>query len=160
MKGLAYVGVDYCCFSDWGYQKPTRIWGSEGLGRLKNIVCEKSCPSIVLNDDGVRGHRERLPVAGRRKLSGKELYRIPPSLVCYIIVGSPEIITESQALAAASQPQDSSFRGLGKGAPEIQGVVSTNSAGGGVVDEIPADALPGVESIIEKKSGACTPRSG
>ena len=41
MKGLAYVGVDYCCFSDWGYQKPTRIWGSEGLGRLKNIVCEK-----------------------------------------------------------------------------------------------------------------------
>ena len=26
MKGIPFVDVDYCQFSDWGYQKPTRIW--------------------------------------------------------------------------------------------------------------------------------------
>jgi site-specific DNA-cytosine methylase len=28
MEGIPYVDVDYCQFTDWGYQKPTRIWGS------------------------------------------------------------------------------------------------------------------------------------
>ena len=32
MKGLAFVDVDYCCFSDWGYRKRTRFWGSEEIG--------------------------------------------------------------------------------------------------------------------------------
>ena len=32
MKGYVYFDVDYGCFSDWGYQKPTRTWGSEDPG--------------------------------------------------------------------------------------------------------------------------------
>ena len=27
LDGVTYVDVDYCQFCDWGYQKPTRIWG-------------------------------------------------------------------------------------------------------------------------------------
>ena len=27
MAGIPHVDVDYCQFSRWGYQKPTRIWG-------------------------------------------------------------------------------------------------------------------------------------
>ena len=31
MRDIPYIDVDYCQFSDWGYQKPTRIWGSPML---------------------------------------------------------------------------------------------------------------------------------
>ena len=31
MAALPYVDADYCQYSDWGYQKPTRFWGSEDL---------------------------------------------------------------------------------------------------------------------------------
>ena len=89
MKGLAYVDVDYCCFSDWGYRKPTRIWGSKCLGMLKNVICDpKTCPAVAVREDGVRGHRERLgrtPLPGLRKLQGKETYRIPAKVIRYIM---------------------------------------------------------------------------
>ena len=31
LEGVAVLDVDYCQFSDWGYKKPTRIWGSPQL---------------------------------------------------------------------------------------------------------------------------------
>ena len=31
MKDIPFIDVDYCMFSDWGYQKPTRIWGSPAI---------------------------------------------------------------------------------------------------------------------------------
>ena len=34
MMNIPFVDIDYCQFSDWGYQKPTRFWGSPNLGRL------------------------------------------------------------------------------------------------------------------------------
>ena len=40
MKGFPYVDVDYCCFSNVGYRKPTRIWGSRYLGLLENTICD------------------------------------------------------------------------------------------------------------------------
>ena len=89
MKGLAYVDVDYCCFSDWGYRKPTRIWGSAYIGQLANKICDpKVCPSVELREDGVKGHRERLgrtPLPGLRKLQGKSTYRIPPNVIRYVM---------------------------------------------------------------------------
>ena len=32
MKGLPYVDVDYCCFSDWGYKKTDPILGEPRVG--------------------------------------------------------------------------------------------------------------------------------
>jgi len=45
VRGLPYVDIDYCQFSDWGYQKPTRFWGSPELAHLTNrkfddLTCE------------------------------------------------------------------------------------------------------------------------
>ena len=34
MEGIPFIDVDYCQFADYGYQKPTRLWGSESLLRL------------------------------------------------------------------------------------------------------------------------------
>ena len=103
MKGLAYVDVDYCCFSDWGYRKPTRIWGSRFIGLLANKICDpRVCPSVALREDGVRGHRERLgrtPLPGLRKLQGRHTYRIPANVIRYMM-GWPleEVKRESEEL--------------------------------------------------------------
>jgi site-specific DNA-cytosine methylase len=61
MKEYAFVDVDYCQFSSWGYQKPTRIWGPAYLRNLKSRVCDqKTCTNIIVRSSGHSGHRRVL----------------------------------------------------------------------------------------------------
>ena len=61
MKGIPFVDVDYCQFSDWGYQNPTRIWCCPPTSKLKSVLCDpKVCRHVVTNNLGLTGHRERL----------------------------------------------------------------------------------------------------
>jgi hypothetical protein len=82
MEGKPFTDLDYCCYSDWGYRKRTRIWTNSGfVGKLcggKDV-----CPCMV-------GKRHRTTAQqGRNKTdsgmygeihSTKFLYRIPASL--------------------------------------------------------------------------------
>jgi site-specific DNA-cytosine methylase len=45
MKNISYIDVDYCRFEDYGYKKPTRIWGPLKFD-LWGIFC--AIPRIVL----------------------------------------------------------------------------------------------------------------
>ena len=46
VKNLLFISVDYCQFSNWGYQKPTRIWCCPENAKLPNRLCDgKSCPN-------------------------------------------------------------------------------------------------------------------
>ena len=123
MKGLAYVDVDYCCFSDWGYRKPTRIWGSRSLGFLPNVICDpKVCPSVELREDGVRGHRERLgrtPLPGLRKLDGKSIYRIPPNVIRYVMGWPLEKKAESPTPPPLEQAKEEGVLPLERGEPGL-----------------------------------------
>ena len=48
LKDVPCVDVDYCQFSDWGYQKPTRIWGGEHIWDVESQVCDrKTCPNLM-----------------------------------------------------------------------------------------------------------------
>ena len=93
MKGLHYVDLDYCQFSDWGYQKRTRVWGSPSVGLLQHVRCDRmTCPNMQLSVDGQWGHIERLgrtPSPGRRKLTGPEQYGIPKALLAYVLGWTP-----------------------------------------------------------------------
>ena len=40
MKGIPFYDVDYCMYSDWGYQKRTRIWTNKK--EFHNKLCDKS----------------------------------------------------------------------------------------------------------------------
>jgi hypothetical protein len=40
-----HVDVDYCQFSDWGYRKPTQVWGSPQIATLDHVVCQSTCPN-------------------------------------------------------------------------------------------------------------------
>ena len=61
MENIPFVDVDYCQFSGWGYQKPTRIWCCEQIAQLKKVVCDKrTCLNIDSAVGGTGRHRERL----------------------------------------------------------------------------------------------------
>jgi site-specific DNA-cytosine methylase len=85
MRGLPWVDVDYCQFSDWGYKKPTRIWGT--VGGLKNVCCDlRTCTQLM---PGTRRHREVL--GGRDKRLGRKAeFRVPDRLVRYLLTAKPE----------------------------------------------------------------------
>jgi hypothetical protein len=95
MKNLHFVDIDYCQFSDWGYQKPTRIWCCWEMAKLAPRVCDhKSCPNLVQASGGGVRQRERL--GGREmKFGTKQKWRIPSNLVDYLM--SPFHLNDQQS---------------------------------------------------------------
>jgi len=49
VKGLNYYDVSYCMYSDWGYEKRTRIWTNKK--DWNNLLCDKSgdCGNMIDN---------------------------------------------------------------------------------------------------------------
>ena len=45
MKNIPYYDVDYCMYSNWGYQKRTRIWTNKE--NFKPLLCNGNCGNIV-----------------------------------------------------------------------------------------------------------------
>ncbi len=83
MEGLPWVDIDYCCFSDWGYRKRTRLWTNSGFsGKL--CKGQGECP----NTEGRRHKttaqqgRNKTSTGGLRgeSHSTRQLYRLPDDL--------------------------------------------------------------------------------
>ena len=52
MHGCPWIDMDYCQFSDWGYMKPTGIWGAfEVLPVMSHAMCILAVSQIK----GLRG---------------------------------------------------------------------------------------------------------
>ena len=85
MQECPWIDVDYCQFADWGYMKPTRIWGTvEGL---QDVTCNvHTCTQLR---PGTRRHR--IPLGGKdKRLKAWDEYRVPDRLVRYLLTGSQE----------------------------------------------------------------------
>ena len=87
MAGYPHLDCDQCQFGDYGYQKPTRFFGSEHLKALDPVLCDRrTCASLVEDLDGkqrVRRHKNRQ--GGHHGYVHKKLaYRLPPALVEYV----------------------------------------------------------------------------
>lgn len=83
-----YYDVDYCRYSDWGYQKRTRIWTNR-TGFIPK-VCRRDCESVIelegrrihRNNCGNKEGRELLKRHGINvKQTQRDRYRIPPNLL-------------------------------------------------------------------------------
>lgn len=85
MQKLPFVDIDYCQFSDWGYKKPTRIWGSDQLLRLPGVTCNpKTCHLTQEGPKGRRIHIERLG-GNSMKFSPAQKAYFPERLVDYLL---------------------------------------------------------------------------
>ena len=83
MQGIPYTDADYCQYSDWGYKKPTRFWGSPGIEKLKLRLCDRlTCPNVtgILRANGQRKHRITLS-SPHQNLPTHLKYRIPAALI-------------------------------------------------------------------------------
>ena len=105
---LPYYDVDYCKYSDWGYQKRTRIWTN--VINFKPKICKKDCENMIIsptqkihkekmgsnkliNDNGklIRVNTKELRVKYKHSMDcSKDIgggsnrlmrYRIPPKLI-------------------------------------------------------------------------------
>ena len=85
MHGVPYCDVDYCQFSDWGYKKPTRIWGKSENSKLPPRLCDPNvCPNCVTNSEGRKVHKE--PLGGiHMRMSPEQKGRLPLRLVDYLL---------------------------------------------------------------------------
>ena len=79
-----FLDVEYCQFSGWGYQKPTRIWCCEKKAQLASVVCDKrTCLNIDSAEGGTGRHRVRL--GGNSMGSRLSKMFVPPALVDYLL---------------------------------------------------------------------------
>ena len=61
MVGIPFVDIDYCQVAKWGYQKPTRFWGSTAVGSLPSLLCDpRTCENATTRRNGWRGHHKIL----------------------------------------------------------------------------------------------------
>ena len=107
VKGIPYYDVSYCMYSDWGYEKRTRIWTNKK--NWNNLICDKSGSCGNMRDtshkkvcdggyDKRKKHKVDLGIFGETKKTERhkhsncvqnvgggtdrlERYRIPPDLI-------------------------------------------------------------------------------
>jgi len=107
-----YYDVDYCHYSDWGYQKRTRFWTN--IKDFKPKVCKKDCNNliergkskvhknclagnnwIIDNGKAINCKTKELRIKYKEQLKEKpkiknttrnERYRIPPNLISELLV--------------------------------------------------------------------------
>ena len=85
-----YVELVYCQFSEWGYQKPTRFWGSQQFRNLENRQCDRqTCPNLVTQPNGIKRHKFNLG-GHDMKFSTKMKGRIPHYLLDYFLSSEPQ----------------------------------------------------------------------
>jgi hypothetical protein len=85
IQHIPYIDVDYCQFSNWGYQKPTRIWGSPNLLHLGDRLCDPhTCPNVVTGEGGRLRHKRWLGCYGRQ-VTTQQKWRMPRELVEFLL---------------------------------------------------------------------------
>ena len=88
LDNYPYVDIDYCQFSDWGYNKPTRFWGSSNVVDKPHKVCDfATCPNLIDGPSSRKRHRHRL--GGLKvKFSARQKGKIPENVVEYLLIGT------------------------------------------------------------------------
>ena len=88
MQVIPFIDIDYCQFYDWGYKKPTRIWGCPQVTELESVLCDpNTCPNVVLKPDGRRKNRESLG-GNHIRFNRDHKYRVPEGVVRYLCMCS------------------------------------------------------------------------
>ena len=106
MAKIPFSDFDYCEFAQWGYKKPTRIWGSPQISRVKPVLCQGTCKNMAQPVEGQRPrHKQWLGAYGHQP-SQTEKYRIPEKLVKYLIDNLGELTLSDFTQGASSFPVD------------------------------------------------------
>ncbi len=87
MKGIPFIDVDYCQFSEMGFRKPTRIWCSDNISHLFPVKCDKiNCPNSFMKANGQIIHQSKLG-GNEMEFSSKQKGKMPRRLIDYLLSG-------------------------------------------------------------------------
>jgi hypothetical protein len=83
MQGIPFADADYCQYTDWGYQKPTRFWGSPDVAQLTTQnLRRQNLPKLGGRAQQIRNTKAQNSAFGaHQNLSPYLKYRIPKGLV-------------------------------------------------------------------------------
>ena len=85
MAGLPFIDADYCQYAQWGYKKPTRIWGSpdilEVAKRCDGITCLNLQEGHPEFSTSRRPHKIILSTNRYKNPPREVKYRIPEALI-------------------------------------------------------------------------------
>jgi len=98
VKNIPYYDVSYCMYSNWGYEKKTRIWTNKK--DWNNLICDKSgsCGNMINNTkELIKRHRttadggyDKRKVKIEGQIHGGtnklERYRIPENLIFSLFI--------------------------------------------------------------------------
>ena len=150
MEGIPFADVDYCQYSDWGYQKPTRIWGSPHVLAFGARKCDgKNCANLAVESCGWRRGRHRIQLSGPTQNLPRHLkYRVPVSLVLDIaqaplppeFSGGPSAALPVTALASSAQA------GMPKAGPTTQSFAAASD-----LQPSPASATPAQATLLPSR---------
>ena len=119
MKNIPYVDVDYCQFSDWGYKKPTRIWGCQKIAELAPKLCDpNTCTNLVMFKNG-RGQSATLRLGPKTVLA--RFGMLHPALLKQFDIGVPVAAVEL-FLDAIPAKKSSGFARAAYAPPALQAV--------------------------------------
>ena len=93
MAGIPFTDVDYCQYATWGYQKPTRIWGSPHVLGFTPKTCDfRNCANLADESQFRTRGRHKIHLSGPTQNLPRHLkYRIPEALVLDIALApSPQ----------------------------------------------------------------------
>ena len=89
LDNFSFVDIDYCQFSDWGYCKPTRFWGSPNVTKKPHVICDhETCPNLIDGPKGRKRHKFRLG-GYKMKFSTRQKGRISEKVVEYLLWEAP-----------------------------------------------------------------------
>ena len=90
MRGIPYVDLDFCKFSDWGYQKPTRFWRRPNLGKLAHVRCPcRKWRNVVVDPDGNGFHHHKEILGGNAmRFNTEKKGGIPAAVVDFLLQAS------------------------------------------------------------------------
>ena len=83
MQHIPYADFDYCEFAEWGYKKPTRIWGSPEILNVESVLCSGRRNNMAHPVEGQRPRHKQWLGAHVPQPSLNMKYRIPERLVEY-----------------------------------------------------------------------------
>ena len=81
VKNIPYYDVSYCMYSDWGYEKRTRIWTNKK--DWNNLICDKSgaCGNMINSQ-----HKKDLSIDFGSGTNRLDRYRIPEDLIYSLFI--------------------------------------------------------------------------
>ena len=81
VKGLPFYDVSYCMYSDWGYEKKTRIWTNKK--DWENLICDKSgaCGNMVESQHKLNVSKD-VHTIGERKTKYKHKIDVSVNIGC------------------------------------------------------------------------------